>query len=108
MPLPSPRYTWSLHRVIAMSGEIHSYIYRSTTPCAPQHPEWVEPNGNSPTCDSYESRLAELLGLSSRTNSGCWCRLSYAERRSFGSDLRNCVGERPTIRLNARLKFVMD
>ena len=24
--------------------------------------------------------------------------------RSFGSDLRNCVGERPTIRLNARLK----
>jgi hypothetical protein len=21
-----PRYTWSLHRAIAMSGEIHSYI----------------------------------------------------------------------------------
>jgi len=32
----------------------------------------------------------------------------YTERRSLGSDLRNCVGERPTIRLNARLKFVMD
>jgi len=31
-----------------------------------QHPEWVEPNGNCPTCESYESRLAELLGLSSR------------------------------------------
>ena len=30
-----------------------------------QHPEWVEPNGNCPTCESYESRLAELLGLSS-------------------------------------------
>ena len=29
-------------------------------------------------------------------------------RRSFGSDSRNCVGERPTIRLNVRLKFVMD
>jgi hypothetical protein len=28
-----------------------------------QHPEWVEPNGNCPTCDSYEVRLAELLGL---------------------------------------------
>ena len=28
-----------------------------------QHPEWVEPNGNCPTCDSYETRLAELLGL---------------------------------------------
>jgi hypothetical protein len=30
-----------------------------------QHPEWVEPNGDCPTCESYESRLAELLGLSS-------------------------------------------
>jgi len=26
-----------------------------------QHPEWVEPNGESPMCDSYESRLVELL-----------------------------------------------
>ena len=26
-----------------------------------QHPEWVQSNGDSPTCDSYESRLAELL-----------------------------------------------
>jgi hypothetical protein len=34
-----------------------------------QHPNWVEPNGNCPTCDSYESRLAELLGLFHRTNS---------------------------------------
>jgi len=29
-----------------------------------QHPEWIEPNGDSPTCDFYESRLAELLSLS--------------------------------------------
>jgi hypothetical protein len=29
-----------------------------------EHPEWVEPNGDCPTCESYESRLAELLGLS--------------------------------------------
>ena len=34
-----------------------------------QHPNWVEPNGNWPTCDSCESRLAELLGPSHRTNS---------------------------------------
>jgi hypothetical protein len=26
-----------------------------------QHPEWVEPNGKSPMCDSYEARLMELL-----------------------------------------------
>ncbi|MGC2354142.1 MAG: hypothetical protein WA496_12155 [Candidatus Udaeobacter sp.] len=32
-----------------------------------QHPEWVQPNGESPTCDSYETRLMELLeGLSQR------------------------------------------
>ncbi len=30
-----------------------------------EHPEWVKSNGDCPTCDSYESRLAELLGLSS-------------------------------------------
>jgi hypothetical protein len=27
-----------------------------------QHPEWVQPNGESPLCDSYEARLMELLG----------------------------------------------
>ena len=32
-----------------------------------QHPEWVQPNGKSPMCDAYESRLAELLGLSSHS-----------------------------------------
>jgi len=26
-----------------------------------QHPEWVEPNGESPMCDSYEARLMKLL-----------------------------------------------
>jgi hypothetical protein len=30
-----------------------------------QHPDWIEPDGDCPTCESYESRLAELLGLSS-------------------------------------------
>jgi hypothetical protein len=26
-----------------------------------QHPEWIQPNGESPMCDSYEARLMELL-----------------------------------------------
>jgi hypothetical protein len=34
-----------------------------------QHPEWVEPNGGCPKCDSYESRLAELLERFTRTES---------------------------------------
>ena len=27
-----------------------------------QHPEWIQPDGESPICDSYEARLMELLG----------------------------------------------
>ena len=26
-----------------------------------QHPEWIQPNGDSPICDAYESRLEKLL-----------------------------------------------
>jgi hypothetical protein len=28
-----------------------------------QHPELIEPNGDSSICDSYDARLAELLHL---------------------------------------------
>ena len=28
-----------------------------------QHPEWIDANGKSPLCDSYEARLAKLLAL---------------------------------------------
>ena len=34
-----------------------------------QHPEWVQPNGECPLCDSYEARLMELLETSTRTGS---------------------------------------
>src|SRR5260370_12096314 len=26
-----------------------------------QHPEWIQPNGESPMCDAYEARLMDLL-----------------------------------------------
>jgi hypothetical protein len=26
-----------------------------------QHPEWIQPNGESPMCDSYEARLMKML-----------------------------------------------
>jgi len=32
-----------------------------------QHPEWVQPNGESPICDSYDARLMELIDASTRT-----------------------------------------
>ena len=28
-----------------------------------QHPEWVEPDGDSPICHSYERRFPDLLAL---------------------------------------------
>jgi hypothetical protein len=28
-----------------------------------QHPEWLEPSGDSPICHAYEKRFAELLAL---------------------------------------------
>jgi hypothetical protein len=34
-----------------------------------QHREWVQPNGECPMCDSYESRLMELLDSFRRTGS---------------------------------------
>jgi hypothetical protein len=34
-----------------------------------QHPEWVEPNGASATCDAYESRLTKMLDTLTRRGS---------------------------------------
>jgi len=55
-----------------MFDEIHSYIQLQQQihhALRVQHPDWIEPNGNCPTCDAYESRLADLLGLSPQKNS---------------------------------------
>ena len=32
-----------------------------------EHPDWVQQNGKSPMCDSYEARLMELLAASIQT-----------------------------------------
>jgi hypothetical protein len=57
-----------------MHTEIHSYAELQRQiheDLRMQHPEWVEPNGESPICDSYEQRFAELIGrfLSAEHNS---------------------------------------
>ena len=77
-----------------MSNEIHPYIQLEQQihyALRVQHPDWVEPNGDCPTCDSYESRLAELLGLSHRTNraipsvaaSEAICEIAWESDRRF-------------------------
>jgi hypothetical protein len=31
-----------------------------------QHPEWIEPSGESPMCDFYEARLTDLLAADAK------------------------------------------
>ena len=49
---------------IATSSRIHTWsqlLQQVHNDLRIQHPEWVEPNGESPICDSYEARLMEQL-----------------------------------------------
>jgi hypothetical protein len=46
-----------------LQQEVHSALRA-------QHPEWILPNGDCPICESYESRLAELLRLTVNTARG--------------------------------------
>jgi hypothetical protein len=55
-----------------MSHQIHAYTelrQQIRDDLRIQHPEWVEPDGRSPMCDSYEERLMELLDPSKRRGS---------------------------------------
>jgi hypothetical protein len=47
-----------------MSHRIHTYTelqQQIHDDLRIQHPEWIESSGESPTCDSYEARLTEML-----------------------------------------------
>ena len=55
-----------------MSQQIHTYTelrQKIHDDLRLQHPEWVQPNGESPMCDSYDARLMKLLDSFSRTES---------------------------------------
>ena len=59
-------------QLIAMSPQIHTYTELQQQihhDLRIQHPEWVQPNGESPMCDSYEARLMELLDPFTRRGS---------------------------------------
>jgi hypothetical protein len=50
-----------------------------------QHPEWIQPNGESPMCDSYEARLIELLDASRpREFNDKTVRPDFKHRHGFG------------------------
>jgi hypothetical protein len=51
-----------VHTVTELQQQIHDDLRK-------QHPEWIEPDGKSPMCDSYEARLMELLDSLTRGKS---------------------------------------
>src|SRR6266545_2538011 len=61
-----------LPRPIAMSHQIHTYTelqQQIHDDLRIQHPEWIESNGESPMCDSYESCLTQMLDTLTRRGS---------------------------------------
>jgi len=51
-------------------GEVQEYVHLQRQihdALRKEHPEWIEPNGECPMCEIYESRLASLLALSSES-----------------------------------------
>jgi len=49
---------------MAMSHKVHTYadlLQQIRNDLRIQHPEWIQQNGESPVCDSYEAGLMELL-----------------------------------------------
>jgi len=57
---------------MAVPPQIHTYTelrQQIHDDLRAQHPEWVQPNGESPMCDSYEARLMELLDPLTRRGS---------------------------------------
>jgi hypothetical protein len=54
----------SFTQAMAMAHQVHTYTelrQQIHHDLRIQHPEWVQPNGESPMCDAYEARLIELL-----------------------------------------------
>jgi hypothetical protein len=68
---PVPRLNL-LPRPIAMSPPIHTYTelqQQIHDDLRIQHPDWVQSNGKSPMCDSYDACLTEMLGTLTRRGS---------------------------------------
>ena len=51
-----------IHPYIELQQQIHDDLRI-------QHPEWIESNGGSPMCDSYDACLTEMLGTLMRRGS---------------------------------------
>ena len=69
---PSRAMPESFAKPMAVSHEVHTYVelrQQIHEDLRVQHPEWVQPDGKSPMCDSYEARLVQLLDSLTRRES---------------------------------------
>jgi hypothetical protein len=56
----NPRVTFQrIHTYTELRQQIHNDLRI-------QHPDWIQPGGESPMCDYYEARLMELLGIDAK------------------------------------------
>jgi hypothetical protein len=53
-----------------MNEEIRNLQQQLHNALREQNPQWIEPDGESPMCRSYERRLAEMLALFARSGTG--------------------------------------
>jgi len=63
---PSRVTVKDVNNATVAAQEIHTYTelrQQIRNDLRVQHPEWIEPSGESPMCDFYEARLMELLGV---------------------------------------------
>jgi hypothetical protein len=61
---PSREPPQSFTKPTETSHQIHTYAelrQQIHNDLRIQHPEWIQPGGQSPMCDSYEARLVKLL-----------------------------------------------
>jgi hypothetical protein len=69
---PSRAMPESLDKATAAPHQIHTYAelrQKIHDDLRVQHPEWVQSDGKSPMCDSYEARLVKLLDSLTRRES---------------------------------------
>jgi hypothetical protein len=69
---PSRAMSESFAKPMAASHQVHSYVelrQQIHDDLRVQHPEWVQPDGKSPMCDSYEARFVKLLDSLTRRES---------------------------------------
>jgi hypothetical protein len=75
---------------VAMADKISSFAELRAlirTSLRVQNPQWVEPNGESPICDEYEARLANLLHLIEAQNGSGSTKCEPAPAQSRRSEL---------------------